>query len=482
MKLAVRMTLAVGLAAAVLFGGGGWLLVSREERELLAVASTETLLLSRSLQTAFENALRDRQLEDVAETLGALGRIDPAVAIFVFDEHGKLLGASDDAQVPLDCVRLQRAVVDSSEPLVEFAPSDSPTKLRMAIRLSEEARSNAVSLVLEKSLDGMREDLRATREFILATATAFVAAVACIAWLSARIYVSGPLSAMVVGMKRVRGGDLRIEPGSPRDDEVGQAQREFAHLVRELEDAQSRAEQELDARRRIERGLEHVDKLITLGQLSAVMAHEIGSPLQVLEGRARALAKHAEDADATRRSSVLIVEQAERITRIVAQMLSITRRPAPVRAPVDAESLVRRVVELLELEARRRGVAIRVVRSASTQLCADADQLQQVVLNLLRNALDAAPRDSLIECRLGGDSDEQVIEVVDQGPGFDPAIREHLGEPFFTTKASQGGSGLGLSVVRSILQEHGGRLEFVFEPGGARVRVRLPRGKEAAVA
>jgi signal transduction histidine kinase len=476
------MTLAIGLAAAVLFGCGGWMLVTREERELLSVARSETLLLARSLQTAFENALRDRQLEDVSETLGALARIDPAVGIFVFDEGGNLLGASDGAQAPFECVRLQQSVTASADPLVEFAPANSPTVLRIALRLSEEARSTASCVVLEKSLAGVRDDLRATREFIVATVAVFVAAVACIAWSSARIYVSGPLREMVAGMKRVRSGNLRIEFGAPRNDEVGEAQREFIHLVRELDGARARAQQELDARRRMERGLEHADKLITLGQLSAVMAHEIGSPLQVLEGRARALARHAEDAEATRRTSALIVEQAERITRIVTQMLSITRRPAPMRAPVDAESLVSRVVELLELEARRRDVVIRVVRSASTRLSADADQLQQIVLNLLRNALDAAPRDSLIECRLGGDADELVIEVVDQGPGFDPAVRAHLGEAFFTTKASHGGSGLGLSVVRSILQEHGGRLEFVFEPGGARVRAHLPRGKDVEVA
>jgi signal transduction histidine kinase len=206
------------------------------------------------------------------------------------------------------------------------------------------------------------------------------------------------------------------------------------------------------------------------------MAHEIGSPLQVLEGRARALLKHADDAAATRRTADMLIEQTTRITGMVGQMLSITRRRAPQRMPVDAEQLVRRVAMLVELEARRRSVGIEVVRGGASELSADPDQLQQVVLNLLRNALDAAPAGTVVKLSVGGDGDWLELLVDDDGPGLADSVRPHLFEPFHTTKADRGGSGLGLSVVKSIVQEHGGSVALsVREPSGCRVVVRLPR-------
>jgi signal transduction histidine kinase len=291
-----------------------------------------------------------------------------------------------------------------------------------------------------------------------------------------RRYVASPLARLASNMRRVRAGDLHVEPSETSDDEVGSTLVEFDLLVRELDDARLRADQEFDARQRMERGLQDADKLITLGQLSAVMAHEIGSPLQILEGRARALLRHADDPAATRRTAGMMVEQTERITRMVQQMLSITRRRMRVVTAVDAERLVRGVVALLEVEARRRSVRVAVQSAGDATCAADADQLQQVVLNLVRNALDASPHGGAITIALCGDDGWITLDVGDEGPGIPAESKSHLFEPFFTTKAQEGGSGLGLSVVRSIVQEHAGSVEFVEgEARGACVRVRIPR-------
>jgi len=479
MRLTTRITIAIGACALLLFGGGGLLQLRGEERDLRRVAEAEAMLLGRSLQTAFENALRDRQIEDVAETLEALSGVDRAVAIFVYDEKGKLVGASLNSRPSADTVRVEVEARRTPQPVVEFLPRDSPTVLRLGLRLRYEVPESASSIVLEKPLTEMQRDLRATRRNIWLITLAFVIAVAGLTWFLTHRYVEIPLARMISNMRRVRAGDLRVVPAARTADEVGETQREFDVLVQELEVARQRANQESDARRRIELGLQGADKLITLGQLSAVMAHEIGSPLQVLEGRARALRKHAHDPEATRRIADVLVEQTERITRIVSQMLSITRRRAPVRMRIDAETSVRSVVALLELEARRRRVRLEIEVNGDTDVYADADQLQQVALNLIRNALDAAPADSIVKTSLSGNGDSLVLEVSDAGAGISASARPHLFEPFFTTKASSGGSGLGLSVVKSIVDEHGGQVDVSLnEPTGCIARVTLPRRVE----
>lgn len=471
------MTVIIGVCALVLIGGSGWVQLRSEERDLRAVAEGEVRLLGRSLQTAFKNALRERRLEDVTDALRALAPVDPEVAIFVFDEDGRLVAASRGAH-PSDAVRrVELSARNRSEPVLEYVPAAAPRVLLLGRRLREEEPDNASAIVLEKPLAELSRDLRETRHNIWLTTSLLVLTVAGLTWGMSHRYVALPLGRMVANMKQVRAGDLRIAHVPKRQDEVGEALAEFEQLVVDLDAARIRADSEFEARRRIERGLQNADKLITLGQLSAVMAHEIGSPLQILEGRARALKKHAEDAAATRRTADMLVEQTERITRIVGQMLSITRRRPPLRSTVDVEASIRTVVALLELEARRREVTFEVRRTGPAEVLADDDQLQQVALNLLRNALDASPPQSTVSVHIVGDDERLSLEIGDHGAGIPPSAREHLFEPFFTTKADSGGSGLGLSVVRSIVAAHGGKVVFIDAvEQGCRVRVDLPRG------
>jgi signal transduction histidine kinase len=481
MKLATRMTLFIGACGVLLFGGSGVLQLQGEARDLRRVAQNETTLLCRSLQTEFAYALRDRQVEDISDTLEELTQLSPRISIFVYNSAGRIVEVSQGATPSAETLRIQQRVRASTAPVVEFYMQNSPPILRIGMRLREEAGGNPSVIILEKRLLEMQRDLDATRRTVWITTVSFVLAIASLAWILARRYVGTPLAQMVANMKKVRAGDLHIAQAAKSSDEVGTALAEFELLVRDLVEARLRADQEAEARLRMEQGLQHADKLVTLGQLSAVMAHEIGSPLQILEGRARALRKHADDADATRRTADMLVEQAERITKIVGQMLSITRRRAPVRALINVEQSIKTVVELLELEARRKSVRLMVEQSGPTEVFADADQLQQVALNLIRNALDAAPRNTVIVVSLSGDERTFVLSVKDQGPGLRESIRAHVFEPFFTTKADTGGSGLGLSVVKSIVQEHGGQVEFVSHAEqGCLVRVTLPRNLEAA--
>ncbi|MBM4290305.1 MAG: HAMP domain-containing histidine kinase [Deltaproteobacteria bacterium] len=461
MRLATKLTSAIAVSALLLVGGGGALQLRVEERDLRAVAQSETLLLGRSLQVAFENALRDRQLEDVNETLGALSRVDPSIAIMVFDEQGRMVGASSGARVTEGMRRIGARARSGIEPVVEFEPSGTPKTLRVGLRLRDETPESPSAIVLEKPLAELQRDLENTQRQIGGTVLLFVLLVASVTWAISWRYVGMPLGQLIAGMRRVQQGDLGIPLAARSDDEVGETQLEFERLVRELDEAKARAAQEQDARRRVERGLEHADKLITLGQLSAIMAHEIGSPLQVLEGRARALLKHAEDATATRRTVEMLLEQTTRITGIVEQMLAITRRRPAQRARVDAEPLLRRVASLVEIEARRRAVAVEVLRTGETSVLVDPDQLQQVILNLLRNALDAAPNGSTIRLSIGRQGEWLELLVEDEGPGVSEATRPHIFEPFFTTKSDRGGSGLGLSVVKSIVQQHEGGVELL---------------------
>ncbi|MFO0595106.1 MAG: ATP-binding protein [Myxococcaceae bacterium] len=468
------MTLVLGGAAVVLSGGEGLLDLRDEESDLREVAARETQLLARALQKAFRNALADRQVEDVAQTLAALSSVEPTVAVFVYDEAGAVVATSKGAQPSKATDGLAARGRSSQVPIWEFEPDDAPTRLRLAIRLRQESEGQSSAIVLERPLHELQRDLAASRRYIAGSTALFILVVVGLTWLLTQRYVGRPLEELVADMHRL--GKEPVAPLTPGLDEVAETRAEFDRLVVALDAERARTKEEIEARRALERGLERADKLISLGQLSAVMAHEIGSPLQILEGRARSLIKNPGDAEATRRVADLLVEQTERITRIVGQMLSITRRRSPVRARLDAKQVAQRVLSLLELEAQRRGVQLTL--TGEGQVHADADQLQQVVLNLARNALEASPRGGKVTLALGGDEKRLTLRVSDEGPGVPAEARDKLFEPFFTTKPD--GSGLGLSVVRSIVQEHGGEVRLLEVAQGCTLEVSLPRSEEGA--
>lgn len=468
MSLAGKLTLALASLAFVAFGIVGWRQVSDETAALRAVTENEVLLLGRSLRSSLEHSIRDNQVEDVAAMVDAVAEVRSSVQVFVF-ERGSVVAMSPDAHLTDAALDLAKRSLQHSETIVHYSPKEPLLQVAMALA------PNGV-LVLERPLYDLERDIADTKRNIWGAALLFAAGLAIIAWLSARRYVGRPLEKLMAAMTEVQSGNLAPGEIPHSRDEVGRVIQAFARLVDALHAERRRGDAELEARTRLERGLQEADKLVTVGRLSAVMAHEIGSPLQILEGRARELRKNADNATLAARIADLMIEQTERITRLVSQLLSLTHRPQQRSASVDAFAAVQSVVSLLEHEAKRANVKIELVGTAPCVITANRDELQQVALNLLRNALAAAPSHTAITIRLTRNEQWFTLEVEDEGRGLAPAIRDTAFQPFVTTKAGQGGTGLGLAVVRAIAHEHRGTASFVESPHrvGCTVRVQLP--------
>jgi signal transduction histidine kinase len=305
----------------------------------------EMLLLTRSIAVAFENAIRDKQLADVEKTLEALEAIDARLDIYVLGATGRVVAQSKGHVHPPKLPR---------DGQVHFVGSGGSEVAATHTSLQGSIEGIAALLIV-RPLDDMREDLRDTRAQVLITVLCSIAASTHVLLCGSRRFVEGPLEAMVQAMRRFR-QDMSVELKGPYShDEVGTALREFAALAEELRDARERIEREQQARAELERDLLRADKLAVVGQLSAGLAHEVGSPLQVLGGRLQALRRELESDEKAQRLLAIAIAQTDRITRVVQQLLSFARpAPAMVRL-VDPTPYVRDVVELLGLEAKRRG-------------------------------------------------------------------------------------------------------------------------------
>ncbi|MCB9693004.1 MAG: HAMP domain-containing histidine kinase [Alphaproteobacteria bacterium] len=291
-------------------------------------------------------------------------------------------------------------------------------------------------------------------------------------WLG-RWIVGTRVDALVRKARRVATGDFDEPAEISGGDELTTLATELNLMAGQLKRAQKVTAAAAQARVEAEIQLRHADRLRTVGQLAAGIAHELGTPLNVITGRASLLMRSLPSGGPEHTGARVVREQAERITQIVRRLMDYSR-PAPARkAPTDVARLVDETLELLQ--STLKGVT--TGRQGPDHLEADVDpeQLRQVLTNLVFNAAQAVGGDGTVHVRLAGDADTLRIDVDDDGPGVPAELRERVLEPFFTTKEPGEGTGLGLSVVDGIVRDHGGRLEVgSSDLGGARFTVRIP--------
>lgn len=484
MRVSLKLSIALCFASVLVIGSHGLYQLRQESSDLRASISRELRLTGTAVQVAVENAARDGQPADIRETLEALERIDPVYDIFVFGKEQQLSAHSGDQKLDLAMLRgVTASAYSIGHPLLRFVGKNLSGYAVYAAPLRDETKALLGTVALVRPLDDARRDLMRTGFAIAASVLVLVVALAALCFGIGAFYVGRPLASLLQAVRVLRSGHAPPLLTPTRRDEVGTVAQEFNELVQTLADTRAQLASEVEARHSLEAGLQRLDKLATLGQLAAGLAHEIGSPLQILNGRARVLKERATDSE-TRRYADIFVEQTDRITQIVAQLGRIARRTPPRFQRMDIRHVLREVVELLELTARRKGVTI-VLDSVTPlpSVLADPAQVQQVALNLLNNAMASMDAGGFIHIALqlttkdtAGELSQAVqITVSDAGRGIDKETLPQIFEPFFTTRSEQGGTGLGLAVVRSLVQSHGGEVWAESGPGkGSRFHVVLP--------
>jgi len=224
-----------------------------------------------------------------------------------------------------------------------------------------------------------------------------------------------------------------------------------------------------------ERELVQAEKLAALGRMIAIVSHEIRNPLGVIQTSAETLLDQSDNLTETQREILtFILQETDRLTRILTDFLTFAK-PQPIRkVPVELQTLVTRVFRMLEREAKQKGHVLRLIKSSQPLWVeGDPDQLYQALLNLGLNGLEAMSESGELIVRLVPLSQKWVaLEVEDQGNGIAIEDRNRVFDPFFTTK--ENGSGIGLSIVQRIVQEHGGNVEFDTNADGTVFKIYLP--------
>jgi two-component system, NtrC family, sensor kinase len=338
-------------------------------------------------------------------------------------------------------------------------------------------------------------------------------------------------------MAQAEAGDLGVAARIARHDELGRLAASFNRMLRkiqqgyedkvelmtrienfnrELQAEVERATAELAARHEelrqahaqffeLQRQLNRTERLAMAGQLAAMMAHDVSTPLNAISGHAQLLLQKG-DLDAETIDRLRIIEaQIARVVEVLQTLLTASAPAEPMFKPVDPNPLVQGLLNLIAPVLARKQITVSTAFASDLPaICGDAAQLQQVLLNCLVNALDAMPNGGILRVETarvshrseargdpgrlvrvtghhssGSDSDRLAICISDTGVGIAAEDLERIFEPFFTTKPNSTGTGLGLSICRRVVAAHRGQIEVESRVGaGTTFRIVLPVMKE----
>jgi signal transduction histidine kinase len=478
---------------------------------VLPIMAATTALAVRLSRTALENDIRSSGLALARELAASVApRQGTAGTALLQQEIGSILGrgslvhgAAIYAVSPRGLtVRAYGGKLHSPGPDDEVAARegqevvglrrDGPERvLRIAVPIWLEGRSvGAVSLVVPLA----RADALAQRmdhqAIVLGTVTVALLVGSLAAFMNRAL--AAPLGRILRVMGQAEAGELRVRVSEERQDEVGQVARglnrmldrvasfqaELAHRVAEATTELRTTNQRLYAS---QQQVARNERLAAAGELAAVMAHDVGTPLTGVSGHLQLLEEEIGDQTIKERLR-RIQGQVDRAVEAARRFLGAAR-PTPSRVPLDVKALLEDLLLLTSPESQRKGImVVPVFAEGLPTVCADPNQLQELFLNLIANALDAMGPGGTLRVTAepaseGGGGPTVRITVRDTGPGIPPEVLARVFEPFFTTRESAGGTGLGLAIARRIAGNHGGSIHLESEPGrGTRAVVLLPAG------
>ncbi|MCC6750619.1 MAG: HAMP domain-containing protein [Deltaproteobacteria bacterium] len=488
MKLARKLTLALVLGMCAVLAVHSYLRVQREVDYFQEDMKRDHLAIGHAFGAAVAEAWRNSGEDRALEIVEYAGKQEIRVKV----RWVRLDAPAGDPQQPaLPRAQVQRLSRGMDLQLVQDTSPD-PSMLYTYIPVVPYGMPVG-ALELTESLEKVYGYVRTTIWTTLLTTLIVAAVCGLMAWGLGLWLVGRPMNALIGKARRVGAGDLSGPLELRQRDELAELAGEMNAMCDQLAGAQERLADETASRIVALDQLRHADRLNAVGKLASGIAHELGTPLNVVAGRAKMIATKEVVGDEALDNAKIIVEQSERMAGIIRQLLDFARRRGPQRVLEDLRPVVDQTLSLVTPLAQKQRVELEVkCHGTATVVKADLGQLQQALTNLVVNGIQAMPQGGKLSVdvqsarvrppdSLGGpDRDCVCVSVRDEGAGIPPNVLQHIFDPFFTTKGVGQGTGLGLSVSEGIIREHGGWIGVESEMGkGSCFTIYLPAGDHA---
>jgi signal transduction histidine kinase len=457
--------------------------VKEEESHLQHEVSSKVSSLALVLSSGLEQYRGGNTAEDRASYVRSVIPSDIKDELFVnlYGSDGELLGSisgpithAHQAPDKIDINKLRHSGIEAT---YEFR--NVPHVSYLAPIESQDGTITGaieVMLPLEHSQEVLSGVVQRFLNFIVITAVLL----GILVFLIIRWGISFPITNLMEASKTLGKGNMGLRLGKTNVAELDELIEEFNRMAENLEKQTQETSKIHQEKIQFERNLKHTEKLAAIGQLTSGLAHEIGTPLNVIQGRAENLLGKSQSGSKERKNLILILEQTERITEIIQQLLSYSRKPRGVLRKVSLTSIIQEAFTISKLKLSDSEVSVELeLKLEAEELYGDEESLKQLFVNLILNSFHALKSKGTIRIKSyeskREDKDVSVIQFEDDGPGIPQEYISRVTDPFFTTKDVGEGTGLGLFIVSNILDEHGGTIEIgKSSKGGVLITMAIP--------
>jgi signal transduction histidine kinase len=449
--IVLPLTLAVGAT--------GWVALSWLEREAEARMREDIELIARALQQPLNQAIRTGEpvlLEQSLRSAFSFGRVYGA---HIYGQNGRLLAGAGVGVRRFRDERAEAFATLDGQSEGYAALGEQPSHVYFLPLTTQGGRIAAI-LQITRHPDELPETLAQIRIAGSAGLAGLTLLLSLIVLGGHRRAIGLSLADLREGMTRIANGELnhRIHPDGPHEmRELGEG---FNNMLDRIERGTEEIAKRRSAQANLQAELQASRKLAAIGELSAGIAHNLGTPLSVLDGRAQSLLRRKDLDEDTRTSLHTMRSEVSRITQTVRQLMDFARSRPLQRRTTKLSQLARSAVERTRDDPDANNTQIALKTSGDDlSLTIDGPRIEEALCNVLRNVVQAAP-EGLVQVNVWSDLQYGYVSIEDSGLGIPESEKPRLFEPFHTTKPVGSGTGLGLAVAHGIARAHGGLLEL----------------------
>jgi signal transduction histidine kinase len=439
---------------------------------------------SAAIRLAVENALRSGSLPDVERLAKDLVvKQTEIVRIRLLDRS--LTSRVDANLLPGDAglpPERHRQVWDTGQPVIVEHEGGGARLHTVLLPVRSTGQDDGI-LEISHVAGRLEADLLGDKYRIALQGAVLLGLLGLVAWFALQRLVFRPVADLMVGIERVGGGEPRAMVPVRSRDEFGHVAGAFNRMTERLEEARQRAESETDRSLELMRRLRQTETLAIAGKLCSSIAHEVGTPLNIIAGRAELMLRALPKDSPLREDLDVIITQIDRISRMIRAALDPFRQREPERVAVPPGSVTEVLRPLLQHFAKSRGVTLGMSMPRDLPpVLVDPGHLQQVLINLLTNAIEATPAGGRVVVTGVPRADDGrpgvALEVRDTGSGIPEEVLPRIFDPFFSTKPAREGAGLGLAICRDLVRSNGSDIQVASTPGqGTTFTVWIPEAR-----
>lgn len=488
MRLGTKLTLYLSLIIVVVLSGYGYFHILSRRDILIRKMKIEVESAARSLKVSLEKVSLQREGAFVQDLIDAIEEYEKTLGVIVYQQRNDLVFRSRSLGEGIEpYLELIKRSINKDLPQEEFGVYRKDPVFAYAFPLKDRNGKNIGGVAILQYTSFMEKDVRGAEWSIFITILILIGGTVGFVLFGTRKWISQPISQLMGGVKNLAKGNFDTQFVLSRKDEISELAQAFNQMAVDLRKAQEQIIKEAETTIELERTLRQSEKLATIGQLASGLAHEIGTPLNIISGRVELTKRRLEDKEGAQKNLDIIAQQTEKITKIIQQLLGFVRKKKPEQKNLNITTLLEATLDFLDHEIQKQKVkVVREIKDDLPSVTGDPDQLQQVFLNIILNAIQSIPQGGTVRLSASSkwiskegleDDSRRYVEVCveDTGIGMEREVMENIFNPFFTTKEKDRGTGLGLTVSQGIVQDHEGWIDVESETGkGSIFRVYLP--------